>query len=356
MSTTHAQDGKKHRGLSPAVFLRFLGPAFLATSLFLSLVDFAHATKSATNLVHASVEEPAPTSPSSEAAHYEVDATSEGRRASAPDFLDLGTIRYLSPQVPRELWLGLDIGGVYMPDGFIANFGRDVWMARVTFPWALALTPWLSVGGRHELAWYDAENVRAQYSNQEISLSVSPTSWRALPGVTQDRLEFGFEALDMFRTTLFGDDGLRQVLHLGGIFDRVIYVGYGMSHRVRPKLSVDWNTQGRFVWVFINTQKHLRTSVRLRWNPRRAHTFSIESVGFLIFREKIQAGNLLPRAGIVGQFAAQYDWMSKRKVGLFARAWFSTSFLSGTSPVFEIREEAINQPYGELSMGLRARW
>ncbi len=277
-------------------------------------------------------------------------------RARGASFLDLGTIRYLSPATPREFWLGLDFGGVYVPDNLIANFARDIWTMRLTFPWAVALTPWLSVGGRHELAWYDAENVRAQYSNQEVSIALSPTTWRTLPGVTQDRLEFGFEAHDMFRTTLFGDNGLRQVLHLGGIFDRVIYIGYGMSHRVRPKLSIDWNTQGRFVWLFINTQKQLRTSARLRWNPRPAHTVSIESVGFLIFREKVQAGNLLPRAGIIGQFAAQYDWMSKRKVGLFARAWFSTSFLSGTSPVFEIREEAINQPYGELSMGLRARW
>lgn len=299
---------------------------------------------------------PSPAQASETGAKPNPQAPAHDARATAPRFIDLGTVRYLSPAKPKELWLGLDVGGVYMPDNVIANFGRDIWTARAAFPWALALTPWLSVGGRHELAWYDAENVRAQYSNQEVSIALSPTTWRTLPGVTQDRLEFGFEAHDMFKTTLFGDDGLRQVLHLGGIFDRVLYMGYGMSHRVRPKLSVDWNTQGRFVWLFINTQKQIRTSARLRWNPRPAHTMSIESVGFLVFREKIQAGNLLPRAGIVGQFAAQYDWMSKRKVGLFARAWFSTSFLSGTSPVFEIREEAINQPYGELSMGLRARW
>ena len=164
-------------------------------------------------------------------------APAHDARAAAPRFIDLGTVRYLSPTKPKELWLGLDIGGVYMPANVIANFGRDIWTARAAFPWALALTPWLSVGGRHELAWYDAENVRAQYSNQEVSIALSPTTWRTLPGVTQDRLEFGFEAHDMFKTTLFGDDGLRQVLHLGGIFDRVLYMGYGMSHRVRPKLA-----------------------------------------------------------------------------------------------------------------------
>ena len=283
-------------------------------------------------------------------------ATSKTTSSEQLNLLDLGTIRYLTPRRAREIWMGLDVGGVYVPKGVIADFDRNIWTARLTFPWAFAFTPWLSVGGRHELAWYDAENIRAQYSNQEFSLSLSPTAWSPIPGVIQDRLTIGFEAHGMFKSTLYGDNGTTNSFHPGGVFDRILYLGYGMAHQVRPRFSVDWNTQGRLVWVFINTQQQIRTSVRLRWQPRPAHTVALESVGFLIFREKIQAGNLLPRAGIVGQFALQYDWMSQRRVGFFTRLWGSTSFLSGTSPAFEIREEAINQPYGELAVGLRAAW
>ena len=267
--------------------------------------------------------------------------------------LDLGTIRYLDPTGPRTLWLGLDTGGIFLPEQLIANFGRDIYSARVALPWALAVARWLSVGGRHELAWYDAENIQAQYSNHEVQLSIRPTAFRAVPRVARDRLSIGFEAHTLFKTRITNPDGSEAVFRLGGLYDRVLSLGYGMSHDVGTRLAFDWNVQGRYVWVFVNRQRQFRSSLRMRWMPRDGHTLSLEATAFVVFRDEIQAGNFLPQVSPVGQGAAQYDWMSRKGVGLYVRAWFSSSFLSGTAPVYEVREEAINQPYGELAGGLR---
>ena len=186
-------------------------------------------------------------------------------------------------------------------------------------------------------------------------MALRPTAWRPIPGVEHDRLELGFEAHDMFRTVIDeGPDG-KSVFHFGGFFDRIFSLGYGMSHHLRPRLFLDWNVQGRYVWVFVNRQRQVRTGLRLRWRLRDRHAISAEAVGYVVFRDPLQAGNLLPRASPVGFFSAQYDWMSRRNVGLFVRAWGSTSFLSGLAPVYEVREEAVNQVYGELGAGLRVR-
>ena len=272
-----------------------------------------------------------------------------------PVLLDLGEVRYRAPVTPKEIWLGLDTGGVFIPEGTIPQVTRDVWTVRTDAAWSIALTPWLSAGGRHGITWYDAENIRAQYSNQLVHVALRPTAWRPIPGVEHDRLELGFEAHDMFRTVIDeGPDG-KSVFHFGGFFDRIFSLGYGMSHRLRPRLSLDWNVQGRYVWVFVNRQRQVRTGLRLRWRVRDRHVIAAEAVGYVVFRDPLQAGNLLPRASPVGFFSAQYDWMSRRNVGLFVRAWGSTSFLSGLAPVYEVREEAVNQVYGELGAGLRVR-
>ncbi|MBC8067913.1 MAG: hypothetical protein IAG13_06220 [Deltaproteobacteria bacterium] len=64
----------------------------------------------------------------------------------------------------------------------------------------------------------------------------------------------------------------------------------------------------------------------------------------------------LPRRGVNGQLAAEYGWMSRHGVGPMVRVRYATGFLSGEAPIFELRQESLNASYGDVTIGLRARW
>lgn len=86
------------------------------------------------------------------------------------------------------------------------------------------------------------------------------------------------------------------------------------------------------------------------------HQFGVELTGFVVHRDARQFGNALPRVSPVGQAAVHYAWMGRRGLGLFARLRFTSSLFSGEAPVYEVREEALNNAYAEASLGLRFAW
>ena len=84
---------------------------------------------------------------------------------------DLGSMRFVFPVAKRELWLGLGLGGVYLPSS-ISGFSRDVWTARAPLGWAFGLVPRIKLGGRHAMVWYDSTDARTRLSEHDGELAI----------------------------------------------------------------------------------------------------------------------------------------------------------------------------------------
>jgi hypothetical protein len=273
--------------------------------------------------------------------------TPDPARDDAVVMPDLGVIRYRDPSERRSAWFGLDMTGAWVPES-LGLFNRSVWMVRVVPAWALALTPWLAVGGRHGMAWYDAENIRLRLHTHQLELSGQPLFSRAR---MHDRLALGIETHEVKNAAVQGVD-----FRLGGVRDAVAHLGYGIEHELSPRWRLGWRVQLRHAWVFLDTQRQVRLSMRAAFLPRPRHLLSVELVGFAVNRNERQAGKPLPENSVHGQVAAEYLWMSRARVGVSVRARMLSSFMSGEAPVYEIREEALEGPYGELMLGLRTVW
>ena len=198
---------------------------------------------------------------------------------------DLGTIRYHDPTGRRELWAGLDTGGIGIPKR-ISPLDRRLWLAHLTPTWALSVWPRFSIGGRHSVTVYDAENIRLWTHGHllEVSAHLLPARLRMV-----DRASMGVEIHRVERSVIDGID-----FKLGGIKDTIMHFGYGLEHRLTPWLHLGWRVQFRHVWVFVDTQRQLRGSVRAAFFPAPRHRVSAEAVGFWVNRNADQAGNPLP--------------------------------------------------------------
>ncbi|MEM7159869.1 MAG: hypothetical protein AAF799_43920 [Myxococcota bacterium] len=274
----------------------------------------------------------------------------EGQWQVFAPYPELGIIRYRDPELRRTLWLGADVSGAYVPQSW-GLFSRRVWALRPAGAWALSLTPWMAIGGRHGMAWYDASNIRVRVHDHQVELSGRP--WAASRrGVSfDDRLAVGVTTHSIAKSDV---DGVS--IAPGGLRDTIIHLGYGLDHLLGIRWRLGWNVQGRYAWVYLDTQRHARASVRLAFHPRPAHRIAVDAVGFYVHRDPDQAGNRLPRHSVYGQFGLGYAWVSQAGVGPWVRARVNTGFMSGEAPVYEIREEALNTTYGEALVGILARW
>jgi hypothetical protein len=249
----------------------------------------------------------------------------------------------------RELWLGVDVGGVALPAS-LGLFDRSVWVVRSELHAALALTPWLALSGRAGLVWYDADNVRTRFHDHALELSGQPLARGSHPRL-QDRLSFGveFHALRVSEV-----DG--QSFDIGGVNDVVVRGGYGAAHRVAPRWWIEWQGHARYVWLFEDTQRQLRGGLGLQFTPAPGHTLVADAVAFVIHRDASQFGNPLPRWSLVAQAHLGYAYFSRLGLGPYAELRATSAFLSGEAPVYEVREEALNAPYADATLGLRWRW
>jgi hypothetical protein len=134
----------------------------------------------------------------------------------------------------------------------------------------------------------------------------------------------------------------------------VLFAGYGMEHRLRDRWFLAWGTQARWVWVFRDTQRQVRLGLRPTVVLGKGHVLSLELLGWIIHRDERQFGNHLPRVSPVAAVNLDYGWLGRRRVGPWVRVHYSSGFRSGEAPVYELREEAVNNHYGELLLGLRA--
>jgi hypothetical protein len=262
---------------------------------------------------------------------------------------DLGAVRYRDPTEHRTLWLGFDVGGVVLPEA-VGVFDRDVWTARATPAWALALTPRVAAGGRHAMVFYDAENTRLQVHEHQLELS-GPLLSECGSRATCDRLAATLEVHALSRTWTDG-----EAFAIGGVDDTIVGVGYGMSHSLARAWELGWNVQPRFAWVFLDTQRQVRGAVRLLWLAGDGHQLGLEWTAYLVHRDASQFGNPLRRTSVHGQLALEWAAMWTRAFGTVLGAHYATGFMSGQAPMYEVREEAINASYGELRGGIRVAW
>jgi hypothetical protein len=268
-------------------------------------------------------------------------------RSSSVVLPDLGAGRYHDPPRRKEAWLGFDLGGVAVP-GSTSGLGRPVWSARLTPSYALALLSRLAIGGRHELSWYDAGNVRLRVHGHALELSGRLLGDRPR---LRDRPAIGVEIHDVALAVVDGV-GFR----VGGVRDVALQLGYGLEHQLTPRLQLGWRAYGRQAWVFRHTQRQARISIRLALLPWASHRFSLELLGFYVNRDRDQAGEPVPRNTVHGQVLGEYAWMGARGVGFVVGGRYCTSFLSGEAPIYEIRTESLRTHYGEAFAGLRVAW
>jgi hypothetical protein len=272
--------------------------------------------------------------------------------ATAPEIPDLGGVRYRDPQVARAIWAGMDVAGSVVPERF-GLFDRTVWLARWMPAWSLGLTSWLALGGRHGLTWYDASTdstIRLRTHEHQLELSGRPMAANPSLSMT-DRLHVGVTSHSV-QSLIVGDTDFRP----GGLRDFIVHFGYGIEHPLGRRWALGWQVQLRHAWVFLDTQRQVRASLRAVVRPRPPHELRLQAVLYGVHRDEDQAGNPLPRGGAYGQFNFDYVWLSRHGVGPFASARVATHFFSGEAPVFEIREEALNHVFADLTVGVRAVW
>ena len=270
-----------------------------------------------------------------------------GRPTETAVVPDLGTVRYRDPRRARELWFGLDAGGVVVPAP-ATGLGRRAWTAFVAPTWAIAVAPRLAVGGRHAMSWYDVRNVRLRVHEHELQISGSLMKYRPR---LRDRPAVGAEVRDVKLAVIQGVD-----FKLGGIRDLVLWLGYGLEHDLTNRVELGWRVDLRQVWVLVDTQRQVRAAARLAFHPRPNHRLAVQVVGFYVNRDEDQAGSPIRRNTVHGQLLGTYTWMSRRRIGLAVGARYTTGFRSGEAPVYELRSESIRAHYGEVSAGLRVVW
>ena len=270
--------------------------------------------------------------------------------AREPVHHDLGPVRHRDPQGKRQLWFGLELGGVVLPRR-LGWYENRIWTAHATSAWALSVVPGLALGGRHALSLYDVTGpdtaVRLRLHAHQLELSGSPLS-RWGRGRVQDRVFVGVQTHAVLQMRVGGID-----VHPGGVRDTLAELGYGMHHPLGTRWGLGWRLSGRYAWVFEDTQRQGLASLRLTFQPRPAHALSAGAQLYLVHRDEWAN---LPRMSANGVFEGEYAWMSAAGVGPFVGARFATRFAAGTTPVFETRATAADSVYGDVTVGLRVNW
>ena len=262
---------------------------------------------------------------------------------------DLGVVRHHDPQCARTLHLGLDLGGVILPAG-LGPLERRVWTLRGGPAWAIRVAPWLSLGGRHGMSLYDASTIRVRVHDHQVEAAAHPMVHAGIPRV-HDRVLLGVETHTLFEAKVDGTS-----FRLGGVRDVVGYLGYGVEHQLAHRWALGWQAHFRHAWVFRDTQRQVRAALRIAFLPRPAHRLALEAVGFFVDRNPDQAGIDVPRRGVYGQVAGEYAWMSGAGIGPVLRVRYTTGFLTGEAPIYEMRNESLQTHYADATIGLRARW
>lgn len=271
----------------------------------------------------------------------------EGNWQLFAPYPELGPIRYRDPEGRRTLWLGVDAAGTYLPSS-LGLADRAVWAVRPAGAWAFALTPWLALGGRHEVAWYDADVARIRVHGHQVELSSRPLAASRSTDALDDRLAIGVTT----HAIRWSDAGTADV---AGLHDTILHASYGLDHLLGTRWRLGWQVQGRHAWLPDGTQRQARVSTRLAFHPRPAHRLSLDAAGYYVNRNQ-PVSSAHPRHSVLGQVGLGYSWVGRAGVGPWTHVRATSSFLSGEAPVYELRDESLAAAYGEVLVGMLARW
>lgn len=266
--------------------------------------------------------------------------------STAGGFVDLGIVRYRDPEAHHEIWLGFDLGGVYIPRS-LGLFDRTVGTLRSEGSWAIAFARHLAAGGRHGIVFYHAGDVWLQVAEHTLEVSTGFLP-RIDPTAERDRLALTVEMHSLDRNWVDGEE-----FAIGGVDDSVYALGYGTSHRLSKSFDLGWNVQGRYVSVFLVSQRQVRAAVRPAVLFGNRHRLALELVLHFVHRDEDQFGEPFPRASVHAGFALEHDVMSKAGIGMFSSLRYATDFMSGRAPMYEVREESMRADYGEALAGIR---
>lgn len=273
----------------------------------------------------------------------------EGHWQVFAPYPELGPIRYRDPEDRRTLWLGLDASGTYLPSTFgLAD--QAVWAVRPAGAWAFALMPWLALGGRHEVEWYDTDARRIRVHGHQVELSSRPLAASRSADAIDDRLALGLTTHAIRWTE---DDATSDGT---GPSDTILHLGYGLDHLLGARWRLGWHAQARHAWIPRDTQRQVRLSARVAFNPRPAHRLSLDAVGYYVNRDDPAGDDPLPRHSVHGQLGLGYAWVGRAGVGPWTNVRATSHFRSGEAPVYELREEALDGAFGEVLVGMMARW
>jgi hypothetical protein len=272
----------------------------------------------------------------------------EGQWQVFAPYPELGPIRYRDPESGRTLWLGVDAVGTLLPSS-LGLADRAVWVVRPAGAWALALTPWLAVGGRHDVAWYDADGPRLRVHGHQVELSSRPLAASRSTDALDDRLALGLTTHAVRWGEGTADDPAGQA-------DTIVHLGYGLDHLLGTRWRLGWQAQVRHAWVPHDTQRQVRLSARVAFNPRPAHRLSLDAVGYYVNRDHPSGDEPLPHHSVLGQVGLGYAWVGRAGVGPWTHVRATSRFASGEAPVYEPREESLDGAYGEVLVGMLARW
>lgn len=268
--------------------------------------------------------------------------------ATSVEHPDLGVMRFRDPACRRALWLGAETAGVAVPAS-VGLADQTLWVLRGAGTWSMRLAPWASVGGRHGGTMFSMGTARLGVREHRLETAFHP--WSTRRAGLHDRLVVGIESHTLGRAYF---DGVE--FRPGGVRDFVAALGYGADHSVAKRWSLGWQVQGRHAWLYRSTQRQLHVGLRVAVTPRPAHRLEATPSLFVIHRDADQGGRRLPRLTSNLQVAASYSWMSRVGVGVFVGGRYTSAFLTGEAPMYELRSESLQQHYVEGQVGLRAVW
>lgn len=276
------------------------------------------------------------------------------RRVDAYQFENpsLGTLRYTQPRDLGEIWVGVDVRAVAVPQRL--GWGeRSIWTTDFHSDWAVGLAPWLSAGGRHGLVWFGADEIMTRFAHHQLELVTSPLRWQVHPRRRRlrDRVALGIE---FHRLQYLEAEGVG--FEIGGARDVILRVGYAMTHQLHRRVDLAWQLQYRHAWVYESQQRQGLVALRTRVAVSPRAQIAAGARVYLVHRDETQRGVIQDRFSPHVQVHLGPAWVLPEGVTVQLEARYAYGLLGGEVPVYEVGNSVITESYADLSVSLSFDW
>lgn len=222
-----------------------------------------------------------------------------------------------------------------------------MWSLSPTGSWALRLPHGFTLGGRHEVLWLDTGVVRLRMHLHRGQLSVGLNRDEQ----HRDRLAFVVETQRVLQTVVDGSE-----FEVGGLDALTVGASYGFVHVLSATWSLGWRAGAGYARVLRNDQVQMVARLRPVFAPTPAHGVWLEVAGAWTKEVGMSRRLFLPPNGLSGQAALGYGWMSEANWGPWVEARIHSTVRAGELPLLQLRREAVELPFGTVTLGLHALW